>query len=445
MSITALVWVLLYCSAVLFTFVNPVVGALGYLLEYYMRPELRWWGDELPVLRYNLIISLAFGCSFLLHRASLPAVAQVRNPAVRWLIGMGAVMVLVTLTVAQNRDLSWNWALQWSKMAAIFPLLVTGVLRNRNAFNAFVAVHMLGAFRWGYEAWDDPKRSQGRLLNVGSGDSLNDNEAAAHLLTVLPLIIIYLFTENDKRLRAVAFLALPFVVNTLILCNSRGAMVGVAASFVAAICIIRPGFRLKVITAGVAMLIVGYSLTDQTFIDRQQTTANYEEDGSARERLGTWAAGFQLVKDRPLGNGGRGFHILSPIYIPEIVAAHGGDPRAPHNTYVMVGAEWGIAGLICFVGLYAAAFRMLQNVKRRSDLAIDGFFYWRAFALQLALIAYLVASVFADRLYGEAGYWLIALAYSLYRIQATEQQVSVEAPVLASGTTAFHQAVAAAS
>ena len=57
MSMTALFWAALYCSAFVATFSNPIFGCLGYLLEYYMRPELKWWGASLPDLRYNLIIS----------------------------------------------------------------------------------------------------------------------------------------------------------------------------------------------------------------------------------------------------------------------------------------------------------------------------------------------------------------------------------------------------
>ena len=65
-----------------------------------------------------------------------------------------------------------------------------GVLRSRSGFNAFITAHMLGAFWWGWNAYTDPKRAEGRLLNIGSGDSLNDNAAAAHLLSVLPFALI---------------------------------------------------------------------------------------------------------------------------------------------------------------------------------------------------------------------------------------------------------------
>lgn len=421
MSLTALAWIASYCtSLVLSLAVNPLFGALGYLLEYYMRPQLRWWGDELPRLRWNLIVAVVFGVTFLLRRGSLRQVKEIRNPTLQWFAALGLVMLLVTPTVAVNQNSSAAWMLQWLKVGLIFPLLLSGVIRSRVAVNAFVIANLLGAFGWGWAAWVDPTRVSGRLINIGSGDSLNDNEASAHLLTVLPFAIMYLLTEKDWRLRGVALVATPFIINTLILCNSRGAMVGVAAALVAAFFLVGSGRRLRMIGAGVATLAIGLYLADPQFIARQQTTTEVQ-DNSSQERLITWKGGLRLVIDRPLGVGGRGFHQLSSIYIPDVVNAHGGDPRAPHNTYVMVASEWGVIGLICYLGLYGSTFRMLREVKKRAYSTADRFHYWRAFAIQLGLVAYMASSMFTDRLYGEAGYWMIALAYSLYRIQATEQ------------------------
>jgi hypothetical protein len=56
----------------------------------------------------------------------------------------------------------------------------------------------------------------------------------------------------------------------------------------------------------------------------------------------------------------------------------------------------------------------------------QGFFYWRALAIQLGLIAYLVAGTFTDRVYAEAGYWLVGLSYALYRVQRTDQEERVQ-------------------
>lgn len=445
MSMTAIVWAVLYVLAIALAILNPLTAALGYLLEYYMRPALKWWGDELPDLRYNLIISLVLGATFLMRRESLAKLVPTANLAVRWQLALLTVMVTVTFTVAINQPISLEWLTEWTKMAIIFPMLAAGVIRRRSHFNAFVVVSMLGAFWWGYEAWDNPQRRDGRLMNIGSGDSLHDNTASAHLITVLPFSIVYLLAESDVRLRAVGLIATPFIINTIILCNSRGSTVGLLAALTSSIFLIRSGLRLRVIGAGIGMALAVLLLADKQWIERQQSTTNYEEDNSASARLVTWLGAYELVKDYPLGTGGRGFHLLSPIYIPEIVEAHGGDLRAPHNTYAMVAAEWGIIGLVCYLGIYGSAFLNLSRVKRAAQTRENGFFYWRAFAMQLGIIAYMVAGSFSDRLYGEAGYWLVGLSYALLRVQRTEHAAIASATSEDAGPSAETAAPAPAS
>lgn len=435
MSITALLWALLYVGSIVLALHNPLFASLGYLLEYYMRPELKWWGDDLPALRYNLIVSVALGLTFLLRRSALREMVPIPNRTLPWLYAMTGIMLFVTATVAVDTAVSWHWMVQWSKIAMIFPLLVIGVVRDRKAFNLFLIVHMLGAFWWGWESWLDPSREAGRLKSVGSADSADDNGAAAHLITVLPMAVTYLLIEKDWRLRLPALIATPFIINTIILCNSRGSTVGLGVALIASLFLIKKGKRIRLAMAGAAMVAVVFLMADKQFIARQQTTANYEEDNSARQRLQTWVGALKLVKDHPLGAGGRGFHALSPKYIPEIVAAHGGDRRAPHNSWVMVASEWGIAGFVCYIGIYASALWTLERIKRRVSPHDQSFYYWRAFAMQLGLIAFLTASTFTDRVYAEAGYWLVGLSFALYRIQLTDaaeagEPIAVEAPAV---------------
>lgn len=418
MSLTALVWALAYIFFAATSVLHPMFGVLGYLLEYYMRPALKWWGDELPVLRYNLIISIILAVTFLLRRGSLRQMVATPNLPVRWLAVLLCTMVAVTATVALSVDISIEWITDWTKMSLIFPWLMAGVIRSRSEFNAFAVAHMLGGFHWGWEAWNNPHRQAGRLMSVGSGDTLSDNAAAAHLLTILPFSVIHTATEKGW-LRLVGLLSLPFVVNTIVLCNSRGSMLGLVTAGVMAGLLIKWGYRLRVLAGVVVVAGLILALADDQFITRQQTTTD-PTDNSAQSRLVTWKGAYELVKDRPFGAGGRGFHQLSPIYIPDIVAAHGGDLRAPHNTYAMVASEWGIVGLICYLGVFGAAFLNLSRIKRASRPDERGYFYWRAFGMQLALIAFMVAGSTTDRLYSEAGYWLVALSWALLRIQRTE-------------------------
>src|SRR5688572_1826381 len=325
MALSALGWLGLYCLAACLTFVHPVFGMLGYFVEYYRRPELQWWRRHVPNWRWNLIISVLWGVSFLLRRSSLRPLRPIRNLSLPWLVSLGVLMVVVTLAFAVAPAQSEHWTIQWTKLALIVPLLMIGSIRTRAHFNMYVAANMLGALWWGYDAWVDPQRDSGRLMNVGSGDSLHDNAASVHLLTILPLALVYLLAEKEKWLRILALVASPFIVNTLILCNSRGAMVALLTSGCAGLFLIRRGYRVRFAAAGLAAIVAFLLLADDQFITRQQTTSQYETDGSARNRLASWEGGLALVSDRPLGSGGRGFHTLSPIYIPDIVEAYDGE------------------------------------------------------------------------------------------------------------------------
>ena len=131
-----------------------------------------------------------------------------------------------------------------------------------------------------------------------------------------------------------------------------------------------------------------------------------------------------MIADHPLGTGGQGFWWLSPEYAADLVNTLG-ERRDPHNTYVLVASEWGIIGLCLFVGYYAWCWKLLREVKKRAEGG--DIWYYRAVALQLGLLGFLIAATFVDRLYAEAGYWLGAFAVSLNRLQTHKLAATAEA------------------
>ena len=423
MSKTTLLWLVTYFGSWVASAVNPLFGAMGYLFEYYQRPSLHWWGEPLPDLRWNLMISIVLIVTYFLRQHSLAQLKPVANPALKWILALTVLMLLVT-PFAADVELSFDKAVQFQKSVVIY-LLIIGVVRSQWAFDALVAMHIAGAGWWGYEQWLDPKREQSRLLHVGSSDTLNDNLAAAHLLTVLPLAFVYIVAIKDKRFRALALVCAPFVVNLFILCNSRGGTVGLLVGAVAALLLARSGHRLRMIAAIPVIAAVFFALADPEFIARQQTTANYDSEATAQARLSSWRGGLALIRDHPFGAGGEGYKVLSPRYIPEIVANYDGAERAPHNTFVLVASEWGLLGLIFYVGLLVSTLLALNKVRRLSS-PTDGMYY-RALALQVGLIATSTAACFSDRLYGESFYWMCGLAIALYKLQHHQLAVAQEA------------------
>jgi hypothetical protein len=409
----ALAWIVVYLTLVLLSFINPLFGTLGYLFEYYLRPALHWWGAPLPDLRWNFTIAAVLTVTFLLRRSSLPDIGPARRGPGRCLAGMLLIMLLVTPTMAVNPGESWDSTAKFAKLI-LFHGLIVGTVRTELGFDAVAAMHMAGAGEWGWEAYTNPKRTAGRLGNVGSGDTIGDNGTAAHIVTVLPFIAVYLLVSKNKKLKALAFLVAPFVLNTLILCNSRGAMLAVVVAGVAALWLTKSGNRLGMAVAGAVMAGALLYLADPQFLQRQQFTTDYENDGSAMGRLEAWRGAVGLVKDYPLGAGGQGFWELSPIYARGLVERMH-EKRDPHNTVVLVASEWGIPGLTLYLLYYVTSYFLLADVRKH---ALNSMWYYRSVAVQLAMIGVFVAGLFTDRLYAEAPYWMGALAVALQRIHA---------------------------
>ena len=400
---------------------------LAYLFEYYLRPSLHWWGKPLPDWRWNFIVAAVAILAFLLRRSSLREMPQVRNPALGWLVALIVSALTVNLW-AVDSSTSWDLTIALMKLLALYGVMI-GVVRTQQGFDALAALHIAGAGWWGWQAYLDPHRLAGRLMNVGSSDTLNDNLAAAHLLTVVPFLCVYALTAKNKWLRILSLAAAPFIVNAFILCNSRGATVGLVAALLAGLMVARSGHRLRVAVAGVSVAVMFLVLADPQFIARQQTTTNYEAEGA--ERLQSWQGALHLIETHPFGAGGGGFVYLSPIYIPDIVASHNGEHRATHNTYLLIATDWGVQSLVLFCGFIGATLIVLRRVRQRST-GSDGFYY-RSAAIHAALVGTLTAAIFSNRFTGESIYWMCAWAFALYRVQAAEASEAVPAGALRDG------------
>jgi hypothetical protein len=423
MSKMAIFWSLLYGSGLALALFHPIYPLISYLAFYYMPPHLNWWGRDLPNLRYSFIASLALMGAAMIRFGSLEPVKDERNRALPWLVLFGLNSVLVSMAWALDRTRSWAYSVIVLKLVLLYALIPVAV-RTPVLFDVFGAAHVTGGFYWGYKAWSDPHREAGRLVEVGGPDTLDDNQAAGHLLTVIPFVALYVLTSKRKLTKLAALGAGAFIVNVFILCNSRGATVGLILAGLASAFFAGKGRRAKLIGVGIAGAISVLLLADPQYITRQQTTTN-PQDGSAQSRLTTWRAGGRAIHDYPLGGGGRAFHILSPRYIPDIVQAHSGEERSPHNTAIQLATDWGLQGTFFFLAFLLATGWMLRDVCRRGRN--DQWYFYRALTIIAALIGTLGASFFSSRLYGESIYWMCALAFALHRMQSTALAARVEA------------------
>jgi len=415
MPIRALLWLCAFVVGGIASFSEPIFGLLTYLLDYYAHPPLRWWGQALPNFRWSLITTAILAGALLIKGRWFLGRETMRHAQTKWLLAFLAVAAAVT-PLAVSRESTLHFLGSLAKLVLLY-LLIVGAIRTPKHYRYVVLAMVLGAFLWGFDSWIDPHMRSGRLERVGGPDCFNDNSAAAHLLTALPFIGI-LFAKGRGWHRMIALGAAPFVMNAIIQCNSRGASVAIAVAAVFAVLLAKGRFRLQVAGLGILASVLAFNLMSQTFIERQITLAQYEEDGSAMGRIESWKGALRLIGDHPLGTGGGGFDILSPVYIPDVVAAHGGEERAVHNTYLWVASDWGILGLVCFIGIIVSTLLELHRIRRDSpDPGIQS----DSYAIEVAFIGFLVAAIFINRPYAEIFYWLIALTAALRNIQIGQE------------------------
>jgi hypothetical protein len=439
MSKVLLVWLITYFGGLALALVHPIYPFMSYLVFYYATPEKNWWGEGLPNMRWSLVASLVMVGSLFLKSSSLERLKQTKNPALPWFLLFGVNVVVVTLW-AQDRVRSWTWTVALLKLILLY-VIMAATIRTPVQFDMFSAAHIGGATYWGYKGWDDPTRRAGRLKDVGGPDTQNENAAAAHILTVLPFVVVYAFSVKRRTMQALLVVCGGFIVNLLILCNSRGSTLSLLIMGCAAIVLAGKGRRKHLIAVALAGGVMLFALADNRFIARQQTTVE-AQDGSAQGRLTAWKAGLRFMMDYPLGTGGRGFHILSPKYIPDIVAAHDGDERSVHDTYLQLAAEWGIQGLILWGGFMTSTLLLLERCRKSASQ--EPWYFYRFLAVELALIGSLIAGIFTNRLYGESVYWMCSLAFALHRMRETAKSVEAEQRVVSvSGVLEGARAMAA--
>ena len=75
---------------------------------------------------------------------------------------------------------------------------------------------------------------------------------------------------------------------------------------------------------------------------------------SAQHRVAAWKAAVQIMRDHPLGVGwNQAFSVYDTNYSPP----EGGAPALTMNSYLMLGTELGLPGLLCFVAYVGLCFK----------------------------------------------------------------------------------------
>ena len=413
MNLTAVVWVALACTMLVASLRRPVWATALYMLTFFAAPHLWWWGNDIPAARYALWAGVVILVSVLWYLArSNGDVGQRMTRVHIAAIGMALNATFVHVLLAAAPVISFDELVELLKFVLLF-FLICSAIQSRDDLRMLSVAMAVGAAYIGYEVTvnERGKFAGSRLEGVGAPGADTSNGLACLMLMVLPLAGS-LFVTGRKREKILAAIAAPLVLNLLLLCNSRGAFLGLIGSGVCLLLLARGATRKQAVRTLFLGGIVLYALLgDPEIFQRFMTTftGSEDRDRSAAGRIELWQAGGLMLADYPFGAGGGAFKFVhGGAYVAQIVGP-GAVDRSLHNGYLTEATDWGVQGLILKLLFFGVAIRAAIKTSTRCRLRGDVKGDLLGICIVAAAAGLLIACLFGSFLGNEWGYWLVAL------------------------------------
>ncbi|MDX8141272.1 O-antigen ligase family protein [Lentzea sp. BCCO 10_0061] len=324
------------------------------------------------------------------------------------LIALLAVVLLATSAVHEAEPFTLEYLVRWVPFL-VMAVVLADVAAREVPVRALLAATVAGAV----------VAAAGGLFSVVGGSlratgPLEDpNDLAFFLVAALPLLVAL---PARGRSRIVLLLLGAVLLAGAAATFSRGGGIALACALVWLI--VRRGLpvRAVVVTAavtGVAALV--FASTAQAELSRAFQEKSHIAGTNADTRMLRWQAASRMLADNPvLGVGPGGFR-------QEYAAAgHNAeiDEQTPvaHNLFLEVAAELGVPGFALLIGLIAVGFVSSERAWRRVADRRE------AVAVQAALIAVLVASIFLSEQYYLPLWSLVAIAVAIERRSSEESR-----------------------
>lgn len=428
MSLTPIVFLLIFITGLVAAILDASFGILVYVTNYFVNPQNRWWWDQVPDIRYAFIISIVTMAAYVLRIKEYTGNKVFDAPQTKWFIFFYLIM-LGTWPVAVSQVYQEIYLTLVIKYLVLY-LLIIKTVDTPKKFERLIGFFLAGQFYLGWIVYEVGRTSGGgRVEGMGTTDARDSNGLAALMVTSVSFLIHYLIT-GKKWQKCCALPMLVFILNALILVNSRISLIAlmVSMAYYLFLSLTTPSFtvmnfsliqvksampklsKLTVIAGVVLAVCAFFYLADNLFWVRMETIVDPTTGAtdSGRGRFVYWKATFDMLDDHPFGAGAFGYEFLSPDYLHKEDLSVSSGTRAVHSMYFEVLAEYGYHGFIVFMIFLLSIFRYLK--RTRKTLTQNEFYthYHMNIALESSLVAFLVAGLTQNRLYAEVFYWLAA-------------------------------------
>jgi O-Antigen ligase len=288
--------------------------------------------NDLPLIGLLLVTIIAYSIGY--------AVASWEPDAIVLLAGVTLGRGTRFVLVAGGKNNSETLTCHPSLVTFLFGLVV--LLTFASWWHLDMPNNFYHGPRWmGF--WDNPN-TYGLLMGAG-------------LTLAIGLLPINKKAESGKRKAVTIFLLVATVMMSvgLIFSYSRGAWVG-TASGVLYLAREHGKLRWRLVLLGICLVTALVFSFWQSTVD---TDAWYLKRldlsrPSAQHRVSAWHGAVQMMRDHPLGVG---WNRAVDVYDKDYSPPEDGAGALTMNSYLMLGTELGLPGLLCFVGYIWLCFR----------------------------------------------------------------------------------------
>jgi len=426
MSGTSLLFLLTYIAGLISSLIiNGAWSFYVYQIVYFSNPLSRWWGTQIPDLPYSFVTVLFMGICWLYASFVLGVKNAVfKVPITKWLVII-TLLYCVVQFYAIAKDYHWIAVVDYIKLVAVL-FLAYNLIDTPKKLEIAIWMYLIGCTYIGWEAYSVGRNADGRVEGIGTVDSPDANGFAAAIAPAV-CFVLYFIAIAPMRYKILAAIMGVWIVNGLVLINSRGAFLGVVAGCGLLLFYLLFSVSQSTKQRLLALCIVlgglggALYLTDDVFWERMNTLTELEDEsksGSHRYRM--WLSAIDLAEDYPGGVGARGFQTLSPIYVDPSLFSRGQTQKAVHSSWFQVLSELGWLGFFCFLLMIFSCFKTVRRTRVVLASRDDMKPYFLIVAVEGAFITYLVSGTFIDQARAQILYWMIlfiACAYNIYVVK----------------------------
>jgi O-antigen ligase len=344
------------------------------------------------------------------------------HPGMTVMGGLLLVWTLLSVGWAEDPAAARETVMRYALNLSLLPIVYAAV-RRREHVAAVLGVYVGGAVLMAL--YGIATRSSDDGYARISGVAGTANELASLLVTALLIAVgLTLALRRAPVVLALCLGAAAVCLAGLFLTLSRAGLVALGGALVAAVFV---GGRRR-LGAGLLALVIGVTALGYfSFAASEQARERVTTLGSGTGRTDIWTVAWRMVDDDPVrGVGAGNFQTASIHYLLQPGAILRDEfivdkPQVAHNAYLHVLAELGVPGFVLFVGLLGAgvvaAWRAASLFARRGDRFLETC----SRALVLALVALLVADVFASDQLNKGLWLLLGLGPAMLGIARGEQ------------------------